>query len=319
LVGRNFFITTFAHSYKSLMDHRKGITFAIITAVLWGLLAIGIKMVLTEVDPITVVWVRMSIAALGLGAYFLMKRPSAFKVFAKRPKLIWVAAVGLALNYIGYAKGIDWAGPASAQVVIQLGPITLGIAGVFLFKEKFASRQIGGFIVAFVGLFFFYRQQLGSMDAEQGLFIKGVLVTIGGAAAWATYSITQKKLVTQHPVQQINLFLYTFSTIAYLPFVNFSDFVGLSPWMWLLLIFLGLNTLIAYGLLGEALKYTDAGKVSVIIILNPIITFAILAIMEALGVSFMVIEKIPFWAYVGAVMMLSGAALAVVAPKKKKA
>lgn len=41
--------------------------------------------------------------------------------------------------------------------------------------------------------------------------------------------------------------------------------------------------------------------------------------MQAVGVSFMVIEKIPFWAYVGAVMMLSGAALAVVAPKKKKA
>ena len=301
------------------MDHRKGITFAIITAVLWGLLAIGVKMVLTEVDPITVVWVRMSIAALGVGAYFLMKRPSAFKVFVKPPKLIWVTAIALALNYIGYAKGIDWAGPASTQVVIQLGPITLCIAGFFLFKEKFSLRQIWGFALAFVGLLFFYRQQLGSMELGQVTFTKGVLATVGGAAAWAIYSITQKKLVAKHPVQQINLFLYAFSTIAYLPFVNFSDFVGLSPWMWALLIFLGLNTLIAYGSLGEALKYTDAGKVSVIIILNPIITFVILAIMEAMGVNFMVIEKIPFWAYVGAVMMLSGAALAVVAPKKKKA
>lgn len=298
------------------MDHKKGITFAIITAVLWGLLAIGIKMALTEVDPITVVWMRMSIAMLCLGAYFVIKRPSAFQVFAKPPKLIWIAAIGLAFNYIGYAKGIDWAGPASAQVVIQLGPITLCLAGFFIFKEKFAKRQILGFVLAFIGLFFFYRQQIGSMETGQDTFIKGVLATIVGATAWATYSITQKRLVKKHPVQQINLFLYAFSTVAYLPFVDFSDFMGLSPLMWALLIFLGLNTLIAYGSLGEALKYTDAGKVSVIIILNPIITFALLEIMDACGVSFMVIEKIPFWAYVGALMMLSGAALAVVAPKK---
>lgn len=300
------------------MDHKKGITFAIITAVLWGVLAIGIKMVLTEVDPITVVWMRMSIAMLGVGAYFLMKRPSAFQVFTKPPRLIWVAAIGLAFNYIGYAKGIDWAGPASTQVVIQLGPITLCIAGFFLFKEKFASRQIWGFILAFIGLFFFYRQQLGSMEVGQDTFIKGVLATIVGATAWAAYSISQKKLVVNHPVQQINLFLYAFSTVAYLPFVDFSEFIDLSPWAWALLIFLGLNTLIAYGSLGEALKYTDAGKVSVIIILNPIITFIILEVMATYGVSFMIIEKIPFWAYVGAVMMLSGAALAVVAPKKKR-
>lgn len=302
----------------SFMNHRKGITFAIITAVLWGLLAIGIKMVLTEVSPITVVWMRMSIAMMGVGAFYALKRPSAFKVFTKPPKLIWIAAIGLAFNYIGYAKGIDWAGPASAQVVIQLGPITLCLAGFFLFKEKFARRQIWGFVLAFIGLFFFYRQQLGSMDAGQETFVKGVLATIVGATAWASYSITQKQLVKAHPVQQINLFLYAFSTIAYLPFVDFSDFVGLSPWMWALLIFLGLNTLVAYGSLGEALKYTDAGKVSVIIILNPLITFAILEIMDACGVDIMPIEQIPFWAYIGALMMLSGAALAVVAPRKSK-
>ena len=300
------------------MNHRKGIIFAIITALLWGLLAIGVKIVLTEVNAITVVWVRMSIAMLFVGGYFLVKRPSAFRVFSKPPKLIWVAAIGLAFNYIGYAQGIDWAGPASTQVVIQLGPVILCIAGFFLFKEKFVLRQIGGFILAFIGLLFFYKQQIGSMDGGQDTFLKGILATVFGAIAWSTYSITQKRLVTEHPVQQINLFLYTFSTMVYLPFVDFSDFVGLSPWMWGGLVFLGLNTLIAYGALGEALKYTDAGKVSVIIILNPIITFTLLAIMEASGVSFMVIEKIPFWAYVGAVMMLSGAALAVLSPKKRK-
>lgn len=300
------------------MNHKKGIIFAIITALLWGLLAIGVKIVLGEVSAITVVWVRMSIAMLCIGSYFAIKRPAAFKIFIKPPPLVWLAALGLALNYLGYAKGVDWAGPASTQVVIQVGPITLCIAGFLIFKEKFSRRQIFGFVVAFAGLIFFYRQQIASIDVGQDTFIKGILATIGGALTWALYSISQKQLVKKHPVQEINLFLYAFSTIAYLPFVDFTEFIGLSPWMWAALIFLGLNTLIAYGSLGEALKYTDAGKVSVIIILNPIITFIALGILEATGVNWLVFEKLSIWAYLGASLMLTGAAMAVIKKTPKK-
>ncbi len=301
------------------MNHKKGITFAIITAVLWGLLAVGIKIVLVEVDPITVVWVRMSTAAIGLALYFIIRQPEAFQVFSKPPKLIWVPAIGLALNYIGYAKGIDLAGPASTQVVIQTGPIILCLAGFFLFKERFVARQKLGFVVAFVGLLFFYQKQISSMDAGQDAFFKGVLVTLGGALAWSVYSISQKAIVKSYPVQRVNLFIYTFSAVVYAPFVDFSVFAGLSTWMYLALLFLGLNTLVAYGSLGEALKYTDAGKISVIIILNPILTFVLLGVMEWMEVPWIAYANIPFWAYVGALMMLTGAALATIAPKKNKA
>lgn len=299
------------------MDHKKGIAFAIVTAVLWGLLAIGIKVVLVEVDPITVVWVRMMTAAGGLALYFALKKPQAFSVFSKPPKLIWLPAVGLALNYIGYAKGIDLAGPASAQVVIQSGPVILCLAGFFIFHEKFVIRQKIGLVVAFVGLLFFYSRQLSSMEVGQEYFMKGVLFTFGGAMSWSLYSISQKSIVKSYPVQWVNMFIYTFSAIVYAPFVDFSVFAHLSIWMWLGLLFLGLNTLVAYGCMGEALKYTDAGKISVIIILNPIITFVLLQIMEQRGVTWIAYEQIPFWAYVGATLMLLGAILATVRSKQR--
>lgn len=291
------------------MDHKKGIAFALVTAMLWGVLAVGVKLVLVEVDVITVVWVRMLTASLGLALFFAFKQPAAFNVFVKPPRLIWLPAVGIAINYIGYAKGIELAGPATTQVVIQTGPIILCLAGFFLFKETFVLRQKVGLIIAFVGLLFFYSRQISSMHTGQDEFIKGVLYTLAGALSWSLYSISQKAIVKTYPVQYVNLFIFTFSALVYTPFVDFSVFIGLSFWMWLGLFFLGLNTLVAYGCLGEALKYTDAGKVSVIVILNPLITFISLYVMERQGVSWISFEQIPLLAYVGALLMLFGAVL----------
>ena len=58
--------------------------------------------------------------------------------------------------------------------------------------------------------------------------------------------------------------------LLFLPFVNFASLAHLSFGYWALLVFLGANTLISYGCLSLALKYLEAGKVSIIIVLNPI-------------------------------------------------
>ena len=44
-----------------------GITFALITAVLWGAVPIAMKQLLTDMTPYTIVWYRFVISAVGLG------------------------------------------------------------------------------------------------------------------------------------------------------------------------------------------------------------------------------------------------------------
>lgn len=300
-----------------MKNHKKGIAYAVLSALLWGVVSVVMKIALTEADPITVVWVRMTIAFLGVAVYYVAKQPKAFVIFKRPPPLLCLAAVALAVHYAGYSLGVEYAGPATTQVVVQLGVILLCLSGFFIFKEKFYKRQIFGFTLTFFGLFFFYNQQLASMHTGQAEYVKGVVIIVLSAITWAVYSVNQKKLVQQYEVQQVNMFLYGFAAIAYLPFVQFSDFVGMSLEVWLILVFLGLNTLIAYGSIGLALKYTDAGKVSVVIILNPIITFVLLELMQWFHVDWIVIEHVPFWAYVGAVLMLVGAILAVVTPSRE--
>jgi len=100
--------------------------------------------------------------------------------------------------------------------------------------------------------------------------------------------------------------------------MNFSQFEGLSIIQWILLIFLGINTLIAYGSLAAALKYIEANKVSIIITLNPIITFVAMFVLDLLNVAWIDPENINFYGFIGALAVLAGVILAVRKPASKK-
>ena len=84
---------------------------------------------------------------------------------------------------------------------------------------------------------------------------------------------------------------------------------------WSLLLVLGLNTLIAYGLFGVALKLAPASQVSIIITLNPILTLAIIAVGGAYF-SFIPEEPISATGYLGAALVMTGVICSTLAAGK---
>ena len=105
------------------------------------------------------------------------------------------------------------------------------------------------------------------------------------AVTWAVYSVLLKILVLKYPPMQLNLVIFGLPVLLYLPFVNFGHFVGIGITGWLILLFLGLNTLFAYGLLSLAIQYIEANKISVILVLNPLLTVALMAIISHSGAT----------------------------------
>jgi drug/metabolite transporter (DMT)-like permease len=133
--------------------------------------------------------------------------------------------------------------------------------------------------------------------------------------AWATYAILQKKLVVKHSTESLNLFTFGLPIFLYMPFVNFGSLLHISWVTWLLLLFVGLNTLFSYTFLSMALKNTEANKVSVIIIINPVITFITMGILTRLNVTWIEHERFSVITILGAFLVISGAIL--VAKKQK--
>ncbi len=295
-----------------------GILYAATTAVFWGLLAIFIKVALKGIDPIALVWFRFLVAFVFLFLWFLFRDQSRLVILRKPPLILIIAALGLTVNYIGFAKGIDYTTPSNAQIFIQLGPMTLALVGIVIFKEKLKTLQIAGFLLAGTGFSLFYHDQLQNLIKGQDIYITGVFWLIGASMAWTVYAALQKKLVGTYHAQQLNLLIYGVPVLVLLPFIDFAQFAGFSTLLWILIIFLGINTIVAYGALAEAFKYIEANKISVIITLNPIITFAAIAVLDIMDVQWIEAKMITLYGLFGALLVITGAVL-VVASRNKKA
>ena len=294
-----------------MQNHTKGIIYASITAFFWGFLAVALKVAVRKVDPPTIVWFRFVIAFIMLAVWLGIKNRSSFRILVKPPVLLILAALALSWNYMGYMLGIHHTTPSNAQLFIQSGPLILATAGFVLFREKVSRNQIVGFAIALAGFSFFYHDQLSAFFDSRGDYQIGILLTISGAVAWSVYAILQKKLVVNHPVDALNLFLFGFPAIAYIPFVDFHSLMHLHWSWWLLLVFLGMNTFIAYTCVANALKYTEANKVSIILILNPMITFITMGILTELNVSWIAPERFSMITLAGVVLVFTGAILVV--------
>jgi drug/metabolite transporter (DMT)-like permease len=298
-----------------MSNQGKGIIYMMFTVLMWGVLSIALKIASKVIDSPTIVWFRFSIAFFFLFVWIVYKNPKELKILLHPSWLIVATSLALAWNYLGFMYGVQFTGPSSAQVVIQSGPILLAFFGVIFFHEKMSATQIFGFMLALAGFFMFYQQHVTAPNISSGDYTKGILFTLSGGVTWAIYAALQKKLVHQFSVSTLNLFIFGLPVLIFLPFVNFGSLTELSIGYWLLLIFLGANTLIAYGYLSLALRYLEAGKVSIIIVLNPIITFVIMGILTWLQVGWIDGEHFTFLSIVGALIALGGAILVI---RKKK-
>lgn len=288
-----------------------------VTASFWGFMAIVLKFITYELSPVTVVWFRFFFAFLVLGTWTLIFRRSDFKIFKKPPWLLVLSALFLAVNYTGFIAGIKYVTPSSAQIFIQIGPVSFALAGILLFKEHVNWRHIMGFIIVLAGMGLFYAEQFKDLGAEAENLTLGMLLVLGGGLSWAAFTTSQKVLLKRISPNQVNLFVYAACSLGLLPLVAFSELSGMPEMNWIILIYLGLNTVIAYGSLGLAIKYTEAARVSVIITLNPIITFITMAILSRMEVGWIEAEVFTLMGWMGALAVIGGAIIVISAGLKK--
>ena len=122
-----------------MTNQTKGVVYAAITAFFWGLLAIALKMAVSVVDPVTIVWFRFFIAFIYIFAWQLYVSPDSLKILIKPPLLLVLAAIALSWNYLGFMLGVQYTTPNNAQLFIQAGPMLLALSGFLFFKEKFTE------------------------------------------------------------------------------------------------------------------------------------------------------------------------------------
>lgn len=293
-----------------------GLLLALLTALLWGILPIKLKQVLQVMDPLTVTWYRLLVSGGLLCAWLTANRrlPSFGRLTPKGRGLVGVAVLGLMGNYVLYLIGLKLLSPGTAQLVVQLGPVLLLVASVFVFRERFSVGQGVGLLILLAGFGLFFNQRLEELLTSLGAYTTGVLTIVLATSIWVFYALSQKQLLTVWNSQQVMMVIYLCCAALLTPWVQPLEVLLLSPVQGWLLLACCLNTLVAYGAFAEALAHWEASRVSATLALTPLVTFVVVALAALAWPDYVQAEQINLLGYVGAVVVVAGSALVALGP-----
>ncbi|MGL5534253.1 MAG: DMT family transporter, partial [Plesiomonas shigelloides] len=194
-----------------------GCLLALLTAVFWGALPIAMKQALEVLDPYTIVWFRFVSATLGLGLWLAWRRglPSPVLLWRNYRALLLVATLGLAGNFLLFNSALQYLSPAVVQVVIQLAPVLLLLASVWILKEPLQRHQGIGLLLLLGGMLLFFNERLYELFTSLSSYTLGVLLAVAAAVVWVAYGVAQKLLLRRLSSPQILLVLYTLSALLF--------------------------------------------------------------------------------------------------------
>jgi drug/metabolite transporter (DMT)-like permease len=287
---------------------RLGLALSLVTAFLWGILPIALEITLQGLDVYTVTWFRFSIAFGILGLYLAARQqlPPRAKLRVTSWKLLAVATVFLAINYLFYLQGLAQTSPANAQVLIQLAPVLMGVGAIVIFKERYTLQQWMGVGVLSAGFVLFFHEQLKMAIVNASTYLLGNLILVIAAATWAVYALAQKQLLQQLPSSNIMLLIYGVCSGLFAPLASPHLLGNLTPLQGATLLFCALNTVVAYGAFAEALEHWDASRVSAILATTPIVTLVGVTLMGQFLPRLIEAEHLTYGAIIGALLVVSG-------------
>ena len=289
-----------------------GLTFALITTVMWGLLPLALKEVLAVMDPLTISWYRFSISALIALLWYGHHSGPALKSLLARPHARWsaLAVLGLCGNYLLYIWGLDHTNPGASQILIQLAPFLLLIASVVFLGERLHAWQWLGVAGFSMGMLLFFHQRIAASVPTEPGYALGALLLVGAAIVWTGYGLAQKKLLSHFHAKDILLLICLGGSVLLLPLAQPAQAMALTSQQLLLLLFAGVNTIVAYGAFGLAMSYWDASRVSAVIPLTPLFTLLFTyAFNHFFGLD-IIAEPLDWLGGMGAVLVVLGSGLA---------
>lgn len=273
-----------SNAKHQMSEFRLGLIFISTAVMFWGLLPIALKLSAGFIDPVTLTWFRFLVAlviSLGFQCYSGSIRQFAELKQGDIVKLLF-ASIFLMLNYVSFVYSLDYLSPGTAQLNFQTAPFFLAFGGALFFKEKLNPFKLTCFATLALGILLFFHPYL-SFNSEDSNVWFGLLVVQFSALSWTSYALLQKSMLSRLSPANILLFIYGVGVLVMVPFSELSLLTELDMTQWWIVLFCALNTLVAYGCFGQAMKYWPTAEVSAMIALTPVLSFSLTALVVELA------------------------------------
>jgi drug/metabolite transporter (DMT)-like permease len=202
--------------------------------------------------------------------------PAAIDNIEKQPMtkkevgLLLVTGTAATASLLLWTWSLSETSVANVALLSNLNPIFVGVAGYFLFGQKFDRRFVIGLVLALAGAAAFELSE-AQFSADQ---LQGDALAFISAVFIATYLILIEKLQGRFSTSTIMMWRCGITTIFLLPLLPFIEDRLLPQTQngWLLIIFQALFCqVLGQGLLAYSLSKLSSGVVAITLLLEPII------------------------------------------------
>ena len=269
--------------------------FLIISMTIWGSSFVFTKIVLKQLDPVAVIWVRLVLSLIcfypiilvGYRKYFFLKK-SDLKYF------LVLAFFEPFLYFLGENFSLVYLSATLVSLIIATIPIVSAVVAFLFLKEKLSGINFFGIFLSAAGIGIIILT--GAQNDGTEVHLGGVLLAFLSVMSTVCYAAILKRLIhSYHPLIIISI-QNTLGCLYFTPvFLGFSDVPAVfqtlasgSFELWFSLIVLAiLASVVAFLFYSIALRSIGVGKSNVFINLIPVVTlfFSFFVLGESLGLA----------------------------------
>lgn len=276
------------------------------------------KIVLDEMPPLTLVWIRVFVGAMALSLCLSVtnavgrRSPDSVPFSARRdlPKLAVLAVLGVVINQAFFFIGLARTTPVHATLIQQtIAPMTLALS-LALGRERFSGGRVAGIGIAFLGAISLVAR--GGIDFSSSEFTGDLFVFLN-AASYAGFLVLSPGTMVRLGSVTVSVAMFAIGTAVLLPIclpsLLSTDFAAI-PWRaWAGVAYIVVfPTVVAYLLNAWALSRAAPSLVSAYIFIQPFI---------AVGLDMAVRgTRLTLPTIVSGVLVLVGVAIAAIASKR---
>jgi drug/metabolite transporter (DMT)-like permease len=266
---------------RSLLLPYAKVTFSV---VVWGASFIATKVVLREVSPVTVVWLRFGIGVLILGLANLQRNQLALPNRRDAGYFALLGFIGITFHQWLQSTGLVTAQASTTAWIVATTPVFMVLLGWSFLRERLDGYQVFGIALAAIGVVLVVSEgDLASLGVGEFGSPGDILILIS-AANWAVFSALSRRGLGKHPAGWMLLYVmgfgWLFSSVLFFTGPGLPEIGQLSLSGWLGIIFLGVACSgLAYIFWYDALKTIPASQVGSFLYLEPLVAVVVAALL----------------------------------------
>ncbi len=194
-----------------------GIPAVIFSVFVWGISFVSTKVILAELPPVTIAFIRQIVALVPLFILCILKRESLRIDKKEAIPFIFATFFGIVMYFVLENKGLTLTSASNASMLVSAIPIFALLAESIVSKKRLALSSFLCIISSILGVYFVVFEG-GLPDFSSQSFLGNILV-FGAMISWIIYTFISDRLGKKYSSLKMTTLQTLVSIPLFLPFI----------------------------------------------------------------------------------------------------